>query len=183
VILVTVGAQHPFDRLIAAVDRWAMERGRDDVFAQIGRTRLRPVYIRHAERLNPVEMRDQMLRAECIVAHAGMGTIIAALELRRPLLVVPRRPELRETRNAHQVATAQHLRQTGRVAVAMDEFELMSRLDALAEIAAGPAIPRRASESLLETIAGFIGVPEGLAAPQPFTLPTTAPPAERRKAA
>ena len=34
-ILVTVGSQEPFDRLIIAVDEWAASSGRSDVFAQI----------------------------------------------------------------------------------------------------------------------------------------------------
>ena len=35
-ILVTVGTDLPFDRMVRVVDDWAGETGRRDVFAQIG---------------------------------------------------------------------------------------------------------------------------------------------------
>ena len=44
-ILVTVGAQMPFDRMIEVVDTWAGETGRDDVFAQIADAQYRPRHI------------------------------------------------------------------------------------------------------------------------------------------
>ena len=43
--------------------------------------------------------------AAAIVAHAGMGTILTALETGKRLLVMPRRAALGEHRNDHQLAT------------------------------------------------------------------------------
>ena len=72
-----------------------------------------------------------MVAADAIVAHAGMGTILTALELGKPLLVLPRRASLGEHRNEHQLATARRFADTGRLAVAFDESELAQRLDEL----------------------------------------------------
>jgi len=58
-----------------------------------------------------------------------MGTIITALELDKPILVMPRRGDLGETRNDHQLATARRLHALGLIEVALDEAELRSRLD------------------------------------------------------
>jgi len=129
VIFVTVGAQMPFDRLIRAVDEWAAVRNRKDVLAQIGRTNLRPKMISAVPFVDPKEFRDRVSEASIVVAHAGMGSIITALELRKPIIVMPRRGSLMETRNDHQVATAKHLQDLGRVAVAFDERELVLKLD------------------------------------------------------
>ena len=52
-IFVTVGAQMAFDRLIRGVDQWARERGRDDVFAQIGPAEYEPSSVRFVRNLSP----------------------------------------------------------------------------------------------------------------------------------
>jgi UDP-N-acetylglucosamine transferase subunit ALG13 len=156
VIFVTVGAQMPFERLIAGVDAWAAERGRDDVFAQIGPTEAVPRHIGWTKFLDPPEFRRRVVEAEAIVAHAGMGSILTALEHGKPILVMPRLGRLRETRNDHQVATAERFREMGRVGVAMDEDELPGALDRLSALEAGERISRWASPTLLAALSGFI---------------------------
>jgi UDP-N-acetylglucosamine transferase subunit ALG13 len=133
-ILVTVGAQMPFDRLVRTVDEWAAQRGRNDVFAQIGTTDWRPRHIEWVPFLPPDEFRKRVIEATIVVAHAGMGSIITALELGKPILVMPRRGHLRETRNDHQVATAERFLAQGRIQVAFDEAELVTQLDRLEEL-------------------------------------------------
>jgi len=131
-IFVTVGAQMPFDRLVRAVDAWAARCGNGGVFAQIGRGGYRPAHLRYVEFLEPRAFWTTFTNASAIVAHAGMGTIISALELGKPILVMPRRGDLAETRNDHQLATAQRFRELGLVEVAFHESELPDRLDQLA---------------------------------------------------
>ena len=92
-IFVTVGHQMPFDRLIRAMDEWAGARARRDVFAQIGRSDFQPKHIRTAPFLAPEDFERSMDEAAAVVAHAGTGTIIAALQRGKPLLVLPRLPE------------------------------------------------------------------------------------------
>ncbi len=127
-ILVTVGTDGPFDRLINAMDQWTAEQGRTDVVAQIGRTTLRPQHMRWYEFLEPPQFREYFSSADLIVAHAGMGTILSALRYEKPLLVMPRRASLGEQRNEHQLATANRLLQLGKINVAFDENQLRARL-------------------------------------------------------
>ena len=108
-IFVTVGSDIPFDRIIHAVDRWACARDRQDVFAQIGRGGWQPQFISFAEMLEPAEFRERLTASRIIVGHAGMGTILSALQYSKPILVMPRRGSLGETRNDHQMATARQL--------------------------------------------------------------------------
>jgi len=63
------------------------------------------------------------------VSHAGMGTIITSLELRKPIVVMPKRASLGEQRNEHQLATVRHFRRSKQVLVADSELELGSVLD------------------------------------------------------
>ena len=80
-IFVTVGTQGQFDRLIQTVDEWAGARGKMDVFAQTGPSNYQASYI-HAERfISPNEFRERVKSASLVIAHAGMGSIITALEL------------------------------------------------------------------------------------------------------
>lgn len=128
-IFVTVGSQMPFDRLVQAIDDWAHLHPSQQVFAQIGQTRLRPDYIEYCESLSPSEFRARVKQAEVVIAHAGMGSVLTALEFAKPLVVVPRRGDLRETRNDHQIATARWLAQRPGIAVAMDSRDLPLALD------------------------------------------------------
>jgi UDP-N-acetylglucosamine transferase subunit ALG13 len=156
VIFVTVGTQLPFDRMIRAVDAWAGATGRSDVFAQIGPGDYRPRHIEHAAFISPEECRARMLAAGAIVAHAGMGTILSALEFGKPLLVMPRKAALGEHRNDHQVATAERLAALGRVSVALDEDALQARLSELDALHARDPISPYASPRLIHALSSFI---------------------------
>lgn len=155
-IFVAVGTQGPFDRMLKPIDAWAIETGRDDIFAQIGRGAWRPARVRWAEHVDAAEFRACVERAELVIAHAGMGTILTAIELGRPVLVMPRHAALGEQRNDHQVATARKLGALGLVTVAADETELAAQLRNLDGLKA--ANPKRAGERerLLETLRGFL---------------------------
>jgi exopolysaccharide biosynthesis glucuronosyltransferase PssE len=156
-IFVTVGTQLAFDRLVGAVDRWAATRSGADVFAQIGPSALRPRHIRHQRFMTPAECRERMLAAEAIVAHAGMGTVLSALEMGTPLLVMPRRAALGEHRNDHQLATAHQFSQLGSLSVAFDEAELHRKLDALDRLAASNRIGPHAPDPFIAALRAFIG--------------------------
>lgn len=155
-IFVTVGAQMAFDRLVTGVDEWAQANGRKDVFAQIGPTEETPTHIRWTHFLPPSVFRSHMKEASAVVAHAGMGSILTALQVGVPILVMPRRADLRETRNDHQVATAERFQELGRVAVAMDETELSPQLHRIDALAATDRISAYASPELLDCLGSFI---------------------------
>jgi len=134
VIFVTIGGQLPFDRLVYAVDRWAGERGGEDVFAQIGDSSEPPTRIRWERFLTPTDFAAKASQSDVIVSHAGMGSILTALELREPIVVMPRRAHLGEHRNDHQWATVKHLAGGVDISVAEDEVELAVFLGRLADL-------------------------------------------------
>lgn len=108
-IFATVGTQLPFDRLVRALDEWARANPGIEVFAQVGRGGYEPRYMGWAHDLHPREFRDRLEACDAIVAHAGMGTIISAVELGKRVIVMPRRAALGEHRNEHQLATVARL--------------------------------------------------------------------------
>jgi UDP-N-acetylglucosamine transferase subunit ALG13 len=156
VIFATVGSQEPFDRLIRAVDEWAASRGRFDVLAQIGNSNLRPRHIEVTKFLEPLEFNRLIREASVVIAHAGMGSIISALEIGKPIVVMPRRGFLRETRNDHQVATAERFGSRGRVIVADDQKDFAGKLDYALTLTSMDPINPEASPRLISTIRAFL---------------------------
>lgn len=155
-IFATVGSQEPFDRLIRAVDEWAAARGRTDVLAQIGGSTFQPRHVQFTKFMDPAEFGKVMREARLVVAHAGMGSIITSLELGKPIVVMPRRGELHETRNDHQVATAERFGAQGRIIVANDELELPQKLDMALRIGETARIDTQASPRLIATLLAFL---------------------------
>lgn len=130
VIFLTVGSQMPFDRLVKAVDLWAGACARQhDILAQIGDTGFRPQHMQYERALAPDKFKQACLDAEMIIGHAGMGTVLTAFELAKPLVVLPRHGARQETRNDHQVATARWLAQRAGVWVAWEVEDLPALID------------------------------------------------------
>ncbi len=156
-IFLTIGTHEPFDRLVRAVDGWAARHPDVGLFAQVTPGGFQPRHMAFAHRLAPADYRARMDAARLIVAHAGMGSIITAMDRQRPILVMPRRGHLGETRNDHQWATVRRLEGTPGILVADDADALLARLDALAEGGfAGaqslPPIAPYASDALIAAI-------------------------------
>lgn len=155
-IFVTVGTDLPFDRMMRVIDDWARESGRSDVFAQIGEGGWEPKHIRFVNFLQPPQFLERFQTASVIISHAGMGTILSALNHGKPILVMPKRASFGEHRNEHQLATARHMKEISGVNVAFDETELRCKLDHIEEMTCGKPIGCFASESLLAGIRRFI---------------------------
>ncbi|MFH1871412.1 MAG: glycosyltransferase [Pseudomonadota bacterium] len=146
----------PFDRLVRAVDAWAQRNSEVQVFAQIGNTDFVPLAMQWVKVLSPDDYQRTIDACDLLIGHAGMGTIITAAESGKPLLVMPRRGNLRETRNNHQVATAGWLSNRTGVRVAMDEHELVAELDRVRYSTLPPVRAGAAAGELIDTLRRFI---------------------------
>ena len=155
-IFVTVGGQLPFDRLVHAVDGWAEQTRRTDVFAQIGRSAAPPAHIQWEHFLSPDEFQVKAREAEVIVAHAGMGSILTAFELEKPIIVMPRRAHLGEHRNNHQWATVKNLGDHAGVTAVPDEEALLHELDNLDRLEAPSHEPSPEYARLLDFLRSAI---------------------------
>lgn len=146
----------PFDRLCQTVDKWAGMRTGQDIFMQIGATTWRPKNSAYAQMLDPNGYAERIKESSVLVMHAGIGSILAAMQHEKPIIVMPRRAKLRETRNDHQVATARMFTKLGGISVASDEDELLDRLDSLDAVAKPSPLSPTASSELIEAIRSFI---------------------------
>ena len=126
-ILATVGTQLPFPRLIGILDELAPSL-KERVVAQIGDNPESPRNIEHYRTMEPRQFEDLFRQADRIVAHAGIGTVLAAKKHGRPIIIFPRRAAMGEHRNDHQVATAKQLEQRRGVYIAHDRDALEALL-------------------------------------------------------
>ncbi|MFW2831112.1 glycosyltransferase [Sphingomonas sp. ID0503] len=155
-ILLSVGTQFPFDRLTRVVDLWAKETGRDDIVAQIGPSRYKPEALKTFDLISPDEFARLQAEAELIVAHAGMGSILGAMEASTPLIIMPRDHERGEHRNGHQMATARRFEGAAGIYVAYDEVALRQLLDRSAELDAAAATPDSALPQFVAELKAFV---------------------------
>ncbi|MFM7052975.1 MAG: glycosyltransferase [Planctomycetota bacterium] len=155
-ILITVGSQLPFDRLVRPVADWARARGRTDLVFQHGGGEVDLAGFESHAFVGPAEADALVARAELVVSHVGMGTILSCLERGTPVVVMPRQAALRETRNDHQSDTARGLAGRAGVFVAWNEAELLALLDDAPRLAAGARIGGEASPALVAALSSFI---------------------------
>ena len=139
-ILVTVGTQLPFDRLVRVVDNWARQSGERDILGQIGATTYKPDCFEATPFMAPAALQSRVSQASLIVSHAGMGSVIAALTMSKPIIIMPRKKGLGEHRNDHQVATARNLETRVGIHVAWDETQLAKLLDAREHLQSSPPL-------------------------------------------
>ena len=157
-IFVTVGHYLPFNRMTKAIDKWAALRDCTDIFAQIGPTMWHPRHIRWANFLKPEEFDKKMKEATVVVAHAGTGTIFETLELGKPILVMPRLVQFHEATTDHQLYMAKRFQDSGLIDMAIDENDLISRLDHVYELHSHTPISASASSQLLNAVHDFVNL-------------------------
>ncbi len=150
-IFATVGTQLPFPRLVSALDDLAGKLSLS-VFAQTADASAQPRHIEWRPFLEPAEHAQKISQCNVVVAHAGIGTILAAKRAEKPIIVFPRSARLGEHRNEHQLATARFLERTRGVYVARDAEQLASLLQNDDLEPACPA-PGPQSDQLIELLA------------------------------
>ena len=144
----------PFDRLIRMLDEIAPQLD-EEIVAQVNGSGYLPRHINTIDLLPPDEFDRLFSSARLIVAHAGIGTIITAMQQQKPVIIFPRIAALGEHRNEHQLATAAKMKEAEWVYVANTKEELAELLQR-PDLHPLCTIGSSASESLVESITDFI---------------------------
>lgn len=86
-----------------------------------------------------------------------MGSILSAMQAGKPLVLLPRRGDLQETRNDHQIATVKWLSGRKGIFIAMNENDLPIALEkAMSNFVKEDGISTFASPALINTLKRFI---------------------------
>lgn len=162
-IFLTIGTHEPFDRLVRALDDWLdQSTERHEIVAQVifpATGAYRPRHFETVAHLSPGDYEAHVHAADLIVSHAGMGSILTAFTHGKPIVIMPRRGHLHETRNDHQYTTVRNLKARPGLFVAEDEAALPAVMDkALATIAsvAPPCLPDVADPGFTTALRDFI---------------------------
>jgi len=136
-ILVTVGSSADgFNRVIEQVDGLKGEHKiNDNLVMQIGHGSYIP---KNADRFfrftSWKEINDLHKKVDCVISHAGAGSILTALAHGKPFIGVPRLKKLGEHTNNHQVDMARVLVNEGKMLMAGDKKGI---LDCISKVRGG----------------------------------------------
>lgn len=121
-LFVPLGTQKfPFNRLVKALNR-LVESGvysPQEIVMQSTIYEERPLFTHHE--IIPLETFNSYLdKAEVIITHSGVNSIISSMNRRKPLIIVPRMKKFGEHVDDHQIEIADLMEQKFQVLVAKD---------------------------------------------------------------
>lgn len=126
-IFVTIGTQIPFDRFIKIIDEIA-ETIDEEFYVQALTGNYKPRNFKIVDFINPDEFNRVVQEARLIISHAGIGSILSAMDFNKPIIIFPRLAKLKEHRNDHQIATAKAMKERNYAYVAYNQQELIDFL-------------------------------------------------------
>ena len=156
-IFVVVGSQKfPFERLIREVDRLKAEGIiQDDVFAQIGPSEYLPAHLMWKRFLDKDEFDARIRDCDVLITHAGEGSIMTGLLLRRYVIAVPRYAALGEHVSDHQLEIARALEKQNHI-VNVEDIRMLS--EAVTSVKERPLKPYVSEQHvIIDMICSFLG--------------------------
>lgn len=126
-IFVTVGLMYGFERLVKKMDEIA-GRIDEEVIMQIGEATYEPQNTKYFKFMSRDEMEGLYKNARVIVCHAGVGTIITALQYNKPIILVPRMKKYGEVFDDHQFEVSNELEKEKMATVVYDIENLESAI-------------------------------------------------------
>ncbi len=122
-IFVTVGLMYGFKSLIREMDRIA-GRTEEAVIMQIGNTPYEPKYAQYFRFATREEIDGLYNNARIVVCHAGVGSILTALQYNKPVIIIPRKKKDGEVADEHQIEISRELEKDGRIRTVYNIAEL-----------------------------------------------------------
>ena len=114
-ILVTLGTQEKsFVRLLNALEKqWEMGLIQDEMIIQSGYTKFESRFMTIIPYFSQDELDDYRQKAECIITHGGVGSILDGCRYGKKIIGVPRLKEYKEHINDHQIEICEQFSQDG----------------------------------------------------------------------
>lgn len=130
-ILVTLGTQDKnFDRLLKYIDE-LLDKGeiKDKVIAQIGHTTYTSKNIEVFDFKSTDELNDLRKKADLIITHAGVGSILDSLKLNKKVIGIARLKKYGEHTNDHQLEILDKFFNDGYILKASNCEELLDSIN------------------------------------------------------
>ena len=137
-IFVTLGTQDkPFKRILDLLENSDID---DEIIVQSGYTDYDSKRMKILKYVPKDEFDDYLKKADYIICHAGVGTILSALDLNKKVLAVPRLAKYGEHVNDHQLQIADAYRQKGYILVLSENDDLKEKLTELKDFVPEPFV-------------------------------------------
>lgn len=156
-ILLCAGmSEYKFDRLLKILDELFDEKFLDgeEVVAQIGSTEYVPRNYKAFELIDRQAFQEYVDRAECIISHAGTGSVIPAIKQGKKIIVFPREKQYLEHCDDHQLELCDMLVRSNYALCARNKDELMTALSQVKSFV--PAPFQSNNEKICKIITDFI---------------------------
>lgn len=130
-IFVVLGTQKfQLNRLLQKLDEY-VGNGLlpDEIYAQIGNSTYRPKNFRYKEFMDKQEFDETIQKAEIVIAHSGVGTIITAINAEKPIIVFPRLAKYKEHVDDHQLDIAKAFETKKYVLCCYEDDDLLEKIE------------------------------------------------------
>lgn len=129
-IFVTVGTQDKsFERLIKGIEQAVIEKKiTDKVIVQAGNTKYESDVIEVLNYIPFEKFTDFMNKADIIITHGGVGSILNAIKLGKKVIAVPRLKEYNEHINDHQLQVIKKMTEQGYILSTQNVEEIPNKI-------------------------------------------------------
>lgn len=114
-ILVLLGTQaNDFSRLLKEIDK-QIKNGtiKEEVIVQAGSTKYESDKMKQFDLLSREEIEELKKKANIIITHGGVGSIVSSIKLGKKVIAVPRQKEYGEHVNNHQFQIIENFEKQG----------------------------------------------------------------------
>lgn len=114
-IIVSLGThERPFLRLVKKIEYLIQKKKiKESVIIQLGYTKYNIKGVKSYDFVPVNKMRDYIKKSSVMITHGGVGSIMDCLSFGKPPIVVPRRKELNEHSDDHQMQITKEMEKQG----------------------------------------------------------------------
>lgn len=125
-ILVLLGTQNnSFHRLLEKIEELIREgKIKEEVIVQAGGTKFTSDNMKIFDLIPKKELEEYIRKANIVITHGGVGSIILSLEMGKKVIAVPRQKRYEEHVNDHQIQIVENMDSRGYIKGVQDLGEL-----------------------------------------------------------
>lgn len=130
-IFIVLGTQKfQLNRLLRVMDEYAAYgKIKEKIIAQIGNSTYEPKNFEYTKFMDKKNFDEAVEKADIIVTHSGVGTIITALKADKPVVVYPRLKKYKEHVDDHQLDIARAFEKKNYVICCYEKDNLLSKIE------------------------------------------------------
>lgn len=156
-IFIVLGTQKfQLNRLLQMMDEY-VEQGliEEEVYAQIGNSTYKPKHYAYQEFMDKKEFDAAIQRADVVIAHSGVGTIITTIHAGKPIVVFPRLAKYKEHVDDHQLDIARAFEKKKYVLCCYEGDNLLEKIKQCRNYAFAEYVSHR--DHIMDIIKDFLG--------------------------